>query len=109
MALSKARAEEMLHEAQHLYEDAVTAMSWRRADLNERPAFFRGWQWGTSEPIGHITSPYDLDEAREVENLVRPTVRAAVAGMLKNLPNPEVVAASSDQMSVARAVASQRL
>lgn len=109
MALSRARAEEMLHEAQDLYEDAVSAMSWRRQDLNERMAFYKGWQWGTTSPLGHVTTPFDLDEAREVLNYVRPTVRTAVADVLRNLPNPEAISTSDDPMAIARAKASQRL
>lgn len=107
--LTKARAKEMLAEAQSLYDDAVTAVSQRAPYLIENMAFYRGLQWGTASPLGWIQDDYDLDEAREVRNHIRPTVRTAVADMLRSLPNPEVVPANSDQRSLARAEVSQKL
>tara|TARA_B110000014_G_C20115500_1_gene589012 strand:- start:80 stop:2170 length:2091 start_codon:yes stop_codon:yes gene_type:complete len=107
--LTKARAREMLSEVQGLYDDAVTAVSQRAPYLIENMAFYRGLQWGTASPLGWIQDDYDLDEAREVRNHVRPTVRTAVADMLRSLPNPEVVPANSDQRSLARAEVSQKL
>lgn len=107
--LSSKRAKDMLDEVTSTLEDCNSALQARLPTLIENTAFYRGLQWGISSPVGWIQDNFDLDEAREVLNYVRPTVRTAVADMLRNIPNPEVVAASDDQLSVARAMASQRL
>lgn len=108
MPLTAERAQEMLDETQGLYDDAINAAVERYPALIEQAAFYRGFQWGTATPAGW-ESQYDPDEAQEVLNHVRPTVRTAVADMLRNIPNPDVVAASSDTLAVARANASRRL
>ena len=72
--LTKKRAREMLSEVQSLYDDAVTSISTRAPSLIENMAFYRGLQWGTASPLGWVQDDYDLDEAREVLNYVRPTV-----------------------------------
>ncbi len=107
--LTKARAREMLSEAQGLYDDAITAIAQRAPYLIENMAFYRGLQWGTASPLGWVQDDYDLDEAREVLNHIRPTVRTAVSDTLRSLPNPEVVPNNSDQSSLARAEVSQKL
>lgn len=107
--LTEKHANGLLDEVRGLFEDAVTATSQRVPFLLENTAFYRGFQWGEASPIGWIESDMNLDEAREVLNYVRPTVRTAVADTLRSLPNPEVVAASGDQRAVARAMASERL
>jgi hypothetical protein len=100
--LTKARAREMLSEAQGLYDDAITAIAQRAPYLIENMAFYRGLQWGTASPLGWVQDDYDLDEAREVLNHIRPTVRTAVSDTLRSLPNPEVVPNNSDQSSHSR-------
>jgi len=107
--LSKKRALEMLGEVQALFDDAVGAIAHRSPYLIEQMAFYRGIQWGTTSPLGWIQDDFDLDEAREVLNYVRPTVRTAVSDILRSVPNPEIVPASNDQRSLARAEASQKL
>ncbi len=107
--LTKKRAEEMLSEAQGMFDDAVTSISHRAPYLIENMAFYRGMQWGTASPLGWVQDDYDVDEAREVINYIRPTVRTAVADVLRSMPNPEIVPVNSDQKSLARAEASQKL
>jgi len=107
--LTKKRAQEMLSEVQSLFDDAVKATAQRAPYLIENMAFYRGMQWGTASPMGWIQDDYDLDESREVLNYVRPTVRTAVSDVLRSIPNPETVPANSDQRSLSRAEASQKL
>lgn len=103
------KAQEMMDEVEGLYRDALSATSQRVPSLIEQMAFYRGYQWGTTTPVGWVQDEYDLDEARETLNYVRPTVRTAVSDVLRSMPNPSVVAASDDQMSHTRAKASQKL
>lgn len=107
--LSKQKTAEMLGEAQSLYDDALAAMQHRVPYLIEQMAFYRGIQWGSTSPLGWIQDDFDMDEAREVLNYVRPTVRTAVSDILRSLPNPEVVPTANDQRAMARAEASQKL
>jgi len=107
--ITPTKAREMLDEVEGLFEDALTATSQRVPALIEQMAFYRGLQWGTTTPVGWVQDEFDLDEARETLNYVRPTVRTAVSDILRSMPNPSVVAAADDQMSHTRAKASQKL
>lgn len=98
-----------LGEIQAMFEDAKGAVALREPVMQESMAFYRGMQWGVMTPLGWMQDGGDPDEAREVINYIRPTVKTALADVLRGMPNPETVASSSDQRSVARAEASQRL
>jgi hypothetical protein len=99
----------MLSEVQGYYEDARRAVQARLPLLLQRMAFYRGSQWGASSQFGWIPDSVELEEAREVYNYVRPTVRSAVASMLRAVPSPEAIAAHGGCRSVARALASHNL
>lgn len=97
-----------LAEVQSMYLDALEGLRGRDKVATENMAFYRGLHWGVAAPGGWI-EPEATDEEHEVLNYVRPTVRSAVASMLRNLPQPEAIPMNSDQSSAARALAVQRL
>ena len=107
--LNKRRAGEMRDEFEALYQDSLRFMQLRLPKFIERMAFYRGLQFGVATEFGWVPDGYDSDEAREVYNYVRPTVRVAVAKKLKNMPNPQTVPSGSGQRAMARALASQQL
>ena len=104
-------ARKMKGEADGMLDDAMTAFRERYADDHlENVAFYRGWQsYMTDADYQYGAGVIDEDEAAEVQNMIRPLVRAATSTMLRNMPNPEVAAISSDDKSRARAEATQRL
>lgn len=100
----------MLHaEVVNMTEDAKQSLLWRSAKFNENMAFYRGMQWGRQTTFGWYVQDQQEFEAREVYNYIRPTVRSWAAMMLRNVPNPQVVAGFSDQGTMVRASNTQRL
>ena len=103
------QTQEILGELVALYSDAKDAARERSYVANENMAFYRGLQWGTVTELGYWPDTEDTGESMEAYNYVRPTVRSAVASMIRNMPNPEAVATKSDQSSMTRALAVQHL
>ena len=107
--ISRTKAEEMLRDITALYLDADRAFEGRRAYFTENMAFYRGLHWGHARYDGAWAIDTDDDEAQEVLNYIRPTVRSAVAARLKADLNPESVPMHDDQRSMTRAMSSFQL
>jgi len=103
------RTRDVIGPIQDLYRDALEAIRGRDQIATENMAFYRGLHWGFAPESGGWIEPAADGEEREVENYIRPTVRSAVASMLRNMPDVVAVPANSDQSSAARALAVQRL
>lgn len=108
LAMMQQDPKKTLAEVQSMYLDALEGIRGRDKVVTENMAFYRGLHWGVAAPGGWI-EPEATDEEHEVLNYVRPTVRSAVASMLRNVPQPEAIPMNSDQASAARALAVQRL
>lgn len=91
------------------FEDAKNAAQWREPTATENMAFYRGIQWGSAYEFGYVADFDHTGEARETYNYIGPTVRTAVASMLRSFPVPEVVPAHSSVTDIGRAMATQQL
>jgi len=107
--LSRKLAEEMREEAVEYHKDAVEKFHERLTSLTLTTAFYRGNQHGRQSIRGFNPYPASHNESNETYNYIRPFVRSAVSDMLRNLPNPEVVAAHSDPSAMAKARAATQL
>lgn len=109
MSISKNKAQDHLAEAVNYYHDADAVFRDRAPFFRERIAFYRGMQWGDTTPWGWFGDGDGDDEAREVYNYVRPTVRSAVADKIASVLTPDSVPVHSDMRAHARSIASHRL
>ncbi len=106
--LKKEKALDLWRGYEEKYKDAESSMLSKINTWMERAAMFRGMQTVRRDGVLY-TDQEPTGEAREVQNFIRSFVRAAVASRLGAFPNPEVPAASSDEKSLARARATERL
>src|SRR5688572_18366017 len=88
--------------------DARRSFEQKDLEVLESMAYYMGHQWGTMHDGGWETA-VDTGEEQEVMNYCLPTVRAAVASMIRGMPAPEVVAAHDTFDSRLRARATQAL
>lgn len=107
--LSRKKAEDAREEAIQYHKDAVEKFQERLTSLTITTAFYRGNQHGRPGISGFNPYPPHHNETNETHNYIRPFVRSAVSDMLRNLPNPEVVAAHSNPSAMARAKAATQL
>jgi len=107
--ISEREGDELLAEADDLYEDAKNHMMKRRTVYRLTAGFYRGLQWGESSIDGYDPDLDPSGERREVNNYVRPIVNAAVADILSTAMNPEIVPVRGDPESMARALAATQL
>lgn len=103
------QSHEILGEIEAMYQDALEGIRGRDMVATENMAFYRGLHWGVAPESGGWVEPSASGEEAEVLNYIRPTVRSAVASMLRNVPSPEAVPTTSDLGSASRALATQRL
>lgn len=97
-------AVELRDMARDLYQDAKAAVWPKISEWSRNYAFNKGHQWGSVDFLEDAT-----DEERETYNLIRTFVRTYVANLLAYLPNPEVLAPSSDPTALEKARAAHRL
>jgi len=100
---------EVLGDIEAMYDDALEGIRGRDLVVTENMAFYRGLHWGVAPASGGWIEPEASGEEHEVLNYIRPTVRSAVASMLRNMPQPEAIPMNSDQSSAAKALAVQHL
>src|SRR3990167_7600994 len=92
-----------------MFEDSRGALQRKMPEINENMAFYRGYQWGFATTVGYLVDDRPTDEAQEVYNYIRPTVRSAVASKLRGLPNIQVIASNDSMRAQAGAQAAQRI
>lgn len=107
--IRREKAKELLEQAQARFASAKAAADDRLDATIERAAFYRGMQYIAIGGELAVDDSGSSGEAQEVENYIRPHVKAAVASRAGRFPNPEVPAATGDQESMARAEAVEKL
>lgn len=106
--ISEQAAARQFAEIENLFEDAAQAYSERRRDREfENAGMFRGYHYIDR---GERTQTRLIeDEAIEVQNIIRPVVRAAVASRLRQFPQIAIANLRGDVAARARAQASEGL
>lgn len=106
---AKTQAMDALDDARSSFVYAEASLLRRQDRILENAAFLRGFQYRVLDGEYQSDSDDSTGESNEVQNIVRAFVRSAVSATLRQIPNPEVPAAKSDQRSRAKSDAVEAL
>ena len=94
--LSRIQLETFREEGLQHIDDSMSAFITLLARVTTTSSFYRGQQHGTLGIRGYQPKTRRFYEKDEVRNYTRAFVRSTVANLLRNLPNPQVVASHAD-------------